>query len=560
MMQKLPKSKYGKDEYMKKKVLPVIIVFFLILVIAGAGLVSRYIPTGKKMDLTQYYGQPAEGEAVLVLGTEKMEQTALYADGKAYLPLEIVNTYLNQRFYWDADNQQILYATPSVLETYASSDNTEAEVLVKDGNTYLSLDLVKKYTDIDSYIYEKPNRVIIQYQFEDIQTVTVTKNGKIRYQGGIKSPVLAEVPAGMKLLFLEELENWSKVATLDGYIGYIEKNKLSAAAIEKQARSFEKEEYKYIKMDEPINLVWHQVMSTEANANLENDVQNVTGVNVISPTWFSVIDNAGNISSIASYDYVEQAHAMGMQVWGLVDNFNEAVSTTEVLSHTSSRQNLIQQLIYNAVEYGIDGINVDFEYLSEDVGIHFLQFLRELSLECHQHNLVLSVDNPVPEDFTSHYDREEQGKVVDYVIIMGYDEHYAGSEEAGSVASLPWVEQGIIDTLEEVPAERVINAVPFYTRVWRMDAVLPYSEAVTMEVAASLLEENNADVYWDEELSQYYGTYEKEGSTYKVWQEEEKSIAEKVKLVKKYNLAGVAAWKLGLERSSVWQAITENLQ
>lgn len=560
MMQKLPKSKYGKDEHMKKKIIPVIIVFFLILVIAGAGLVSRYIPTSKKMDLTQYYGQTAEGEAVLILGTETMEQRALVADGKAYLPIEIVNTYLNQRFYWDADNQQILYATPSTLETYVASGDAGTEVMVKDGNTYLSLDLVKKYTDMDSYVYENPNRVIIQYQFTDIQTVTVTKAGKIRYQGGTKSLVLTDVPVGMKLIFLEEMETWSKVATVDGYIGYIEKNKLSAVAVEEQERSFEKEEYKYIAMDTPINLVWHQVMSADANANLSSDVQNVTGVNVISPTWFSIIDNAGNISSIASYEYVEQAHAMGMQVWGLVDNFNEAVSTTEVLSHTSSRQNLIQQLIYNAEIYGIDGINVDFEYLSEDVGIHFLQFLRELSLECHQRGIVLSVDNPVPEDFTSHYDREEQGKVVDYVIIMGYDEHYAGSEEAGSVASLPWVEQGIIDTLEEVPAERVINAVPFYTRVWRMDAVLPYSEAVNMEVASSLLEENNADVYWDEDLSQYYGTYEKEGSTYKVWQEEEKSIAEKVKLVKKYNLAGVAAWKLGLERSSVWQVITENLQ
>lgn len=545
---------------MKKKVLPVIIVFFLILIIAGAGLVSRYIPTGKKMDLTQYYGQTADGEAVIVLGTEKMEQRALYSNGMTYLPLEFVNTYLNQRYYWDTDNQQILYATPSVLEKYPASMEAGTEVWVKDESTYLSLDFVKKYTDMDTYVYENPNRVIIQYQFSDVQVVTVQKKGKIRYQGGIKSPVLTEVTAGMKLLFLEELDNWSKVATTDGYIGYIEKNKLSAPAVEEQERGFEKEEYVYLSLDEPVNMVWHQIMSVEANENLSQDVQNMTGVNVISPTWFSVIDNAGNISSIASYSYVEQAHAMGMQVWGLVDNFSADMSTTEVLSHTSSRQNLIQQLIYNASEYGLDGINIDFEYLSEEVGSHFLEFLRELSLECHSHGLILSVDNPVPEDFTSHYDRKEQGKVVDYVIIMGYDEHYSGSEEAGSVASLPWVEQGICDTLEEVPSERVINAIPFYTRVWRMDAVLPYSEAVTMDVASSLLEENNADVYWDEDVSQYFGTYEKEGSTYKIWLEDEKSIAEKVKLVTKYNLAGVAAWKLGLEKDSIWSVITENLQ
>lgn len=545
---------------MKKKVIPVLIVFLLILLIAGAGLVSRYIPTGKTMDLTEYYGQTVGEEAVLILGTEKMEQTALISNGISYLPLEIVNAYLNQRYYWDADNQQILYATPSLLEKYPATQEAGEEVWVKDGIAYLSLELIKKYTDMDTYIYENPNRVIVQYQFSDLQKVTVVKKGKIRYQGGIKSPVLTEVTAGMNLLLIEELENWSKVATVDGYIGYIEKEKISASFVEDQERVFEKEEYTYLTMEKPVNMVWHQVTTVEANDYLANDMQNVTGVNVISPTWFSVIDNAGNISSIASYSYVEQAHAMGLQVWGLVDNFSADMSTTEVLSHTSSRQNLIQQLIYNAVEYGLDGINIDFEYLSEDVGIHFLQFLRELSLECHNHGLVLSVDNPVPEDFTSHYDREEQGKVVDYVIIMGYDEHYSGSEEAGSVASLPWVEQGIIDTLEEVSAERVINAVPFYTRVWRMDAVIPYSEAVGMELAASLLAEYNADVYWDEELNQYYGTYEKEGNTYKVWLEDARSIAEKVKLVSKYNLAGVAAWKLGMETDDVWQAISENLQ
>lgn len=217
-------------------------------------------------------------------------------------------------------------------------------------------------------------------------------------------------------------------------------------------------------MDSKVNMVWHQVTSTDANAYFADATANMTGVNVISPTWFYLTDTSGNIASIASADYVSQAHEKGLQVWGLIDNFTQEVSTTETLSSTAARQNIISQLIQAAQDVGMDGINVDFESLSEDVGTHFLEFLRELSIECHKNNLVLSVDNPVPEDFTSHYDRAEQGRVVDYVIIMGYDEHYVGSE-AGSVASLPWVEQGIQDTLDEVPAERVINAIPFYTRL-----------------------------------------------------------------------------------------------
>ena len=205
-------------------------------------------------------------------------------------------------------------------------------------------------------------------------------------------------------------------------------------------------------MDGKVNMVWHQVTSTDANAYFADATANMTGVNVISPTWFYLLDTSGNIANISSADYVAQAHEKGLKVWGLIDNFTQEVSTTETLSNTAARQNIISQLIQAATSVGMDGINVDFESLSEDVGIHFLEFLRELSIECHKNNLVLSVDNPVPEDFTSHYDRAEQGRVVDYVIIMGYDEHYVGSE-AGSVASLPWVEQGIQDTLAEVPAE-----------------------------------------------------------------------------------------------------------
>lgn len=544
---------------MKKKIIPVIIVFFLIIIIAGVGLVSRYIPTRERMDLNEYYGQTAEGEAVLILGTEKLEERALIGNGKAYLPIETVNKYLNQRYYWDEMNQQVLYATPSVLESYPGAAEAGDAVWVKDGAAYLSTDFVKKYTDIDAYVYENPSRVTIQYQFTDLNTVTVQKKGYIRYQGGTKSPVLTGVAKDSTLLLIEEMETWACVATFDGYIGYIERAKISAPSLMTQTREFQREEYSYISMDEPVNMVWHQVTNTEANAYLAEDMAEASGVNVISPTWFSVIDNAGNISSIASYDYVQMAHDMGLQVWALVDNFNENMSTTEVLKNTSSRQNLVQQLKNMALEYGIDGINVDFEYLSEEVGVHFLQFLRELSIECHNNGLVLSVDNPVPEDFTSHYDRAEQGRVVDYVIIMGYDEHYAGSEVAGSVASLPWVEKGIQDTLTEVPSERVINAIPFYARVWRMDDVMPYSEAVGMDLAYQLTQEHNADIYWNTELSQYYATYEKEGNTYQVWLEETKSIAEKVKLAGKYNLAGVAAWKLGFENSAVWQVIMDNL-
>ena len=547
---------------MNKKYKPVIAVAVLVILVAILGIVThvvmKYIPSSEKMDLNEYYGEMADGEIALVIGTEKLEERGLVDGDRVYLPLDVVNTYLNQRYYWDSVNQQILYATPSELTSASASSEAGDKVWVKDDKVYLNLTYVQEFTDLDAYITKDPYRIAIQYKFKNVKTVTVKKNTSIRYRGGIKSAILTSVKKGTKLRLIEEMENWDQVATDDGYIGYIDKKKVGEAEKTKFERSFNREQYSYLTMDSKVNMVWHQVTSTDANAYFADATANMTGVNVISPTWFYLTDTSGNIASIASADYVSQAHEKGLQVWGLIDNFTQEVSTTETLSSTAARQNIISQLIQAAQDVGMDGINVDFESLSEDVGIHFLEFLRELSIECHKNNLVLSVDNPVPEDFTSHYDRAEQGRVVDYVIIMGYDEHYVGSE-AGSVASLPWVEQGIQDTLDEVPAERVINAIPFYTRLWRTTGGNVTSEAIGMDQAQQTIAENNVETYWDKTTSQNYGKYDIDNSTYQIWLEDAQSVAEKVKLVSKYDLAGVSAWKLGFENNGIWQVISDNL-
>ena len=547
---------------MNKKYKPVIAVAVLVILVAILGIVThvvmKYIPSSEKMDLNEYYGEMADGEIALVIGTEKLEERGLVDGDRVYLPLDVVNTYLNQRYYWDSANQQILYATPSELTSESASSEAGDKVWVKDDKVYLNLTYVQEYTDLDAYITKDPYRIAIQYKFKNVKTVTVKKNTSIRYRGGIKSAILTSVKKGTKLRLIEEMENWDQVATDDGYIGYIDKKKVGEAEKTKFERSFKREQYSYLTMDSKVNMVWHQVTSTDANAYFADATANMTGVNVISPTWFYLTDTSGNIASIASADYVSQAHEKGLQVWGLIDNFTQEVSTTETLSSTAARQNIISQLIQAAQDVGMDGINVDFESLSEDVGTHFLEFLRELSIECHKNNLVLSVDNPVPEDFTSHYDRAEQGRVVDYVIIMGYDEHYVGSE-AGSVASLPWVEQGIQDTLDEVPAERVINAIPFYTRLWRTTGGNVTSEAIGMDQAQQTIADNNVETYWDKTTSQNYGKYDIDNSTYQIWLEDAQSVAEKVKLVSKYDLAGVSAWKLGFENNGIWQVISDNL-
>ena len=555
--------KHKTEKQTKKQQKPVVIVCILILVLAAVGVgtyfIKKYIPTKERMDLTEYYGQTGEDEMTVILGTDIMETKAVKSGDRVYLPLDMVNTYLNQRYYWDSANQQILYATPSELQYYPASESGDSEVWLKAGSVYLNLDFVKKFTDLDAYVYDNPSRIAIQHQFTSVNTATVKKDTSIRYRGGIKSPILTDVSEGTTLIYMEALEDWVQVATMDGYIGYIQKDKLSDMEKKDFERDFQKEEYTYITMEDKVNLSWHQVTTQEANAYLADSIANISGVNVISPTWFYIQDTAGNIGNIASADYVSLAHEKGLKVWGLIDNFTADVSTTETLSQLASRQNIIQQLVQTALSVGLDGINVDFESLSEDAGPHFLEFLRELSIECHKNNLVVSVDNPVPEDFTSHYDRKEQGLVVDYVIIMGYDEHYVGSD-AGSVASLPWVEQGVQDTIAEVAPERTILAIPFYTRLWKTTGGAVTSEAIGMDEAQNVLSTNGVEVVWDGSVGQNYATFEQDNSTYQIWLEDAQSIAEKVKLIQKYNLAGVAQWKLGFENSSIWQTISDNLQ
>ena len=212
----------------------------------------------------------------------------------------------------------------------------------------------------------------------------------------------------------------------------------------------------------------------------------------------------------------------------------------------------------DAAEYGFDGYNLDFESLKESAGPHYIQFVREMSTACRNNGLVLSVDNHVPAPYNQFYDRTEQGIVADYVIVMGYDEHYAGGEP-GSVASLDYVRNGIIDTLEEVPKEKVINAVPFYTRVWtEMEDGTVTSEAMGIERAQNWIEENHVELYWQDSLGQYFGECAVEGGSQYLWMEEERSLGLKMDLIKEYDLAGVACWKLGFEPAQIWDTITWN--
>lgn len=556
----------------KQKISPVIVIIGLIILVGLVGvitmLIQRFKPTDEKADLTSYYGMTEDGQAALILNDTVLETFGIVKDGEIYLSYEDVTTYLDTGFYLDESTGQMLLTTGQETQTLLPDDPANvtengSQILITgpDGGIYLALSSISNNTDMDCQIFEEPARAVMRTSWTGRQTVTVQKDGQVRVRGGIKSPILTEVKEGDTLDYLENLDDWVKVSSADGAIGYIETEAVSEpeeAPVHVENAALE---FVSVQKDYKINLAWHQVTNQAGNEALATTVAGTKGLTTISPTWYSVIDNAGTLSSLADRAYVDQAHAMGLEVWVLVDNFNPDVSTTEVLKNQASRGFIIAQLMQAATDYGFDGINIDFEQLGEETSSHYIQFLRELTLEAHKKSLVISVDNPVPQNYNMYYKRGQQGKIVDYVINMGYDEHYSGGEEAGSVSSLPFVQDSIIQTLKEVPARKVINAIPFYTRLWteRFGQEMPESEALGMDEADAYVAQLQMSVEWDASVGQNVATAEDDQARYSIWIEDEKSLEEKMKLVQEYDLAGVAEWKLGFERDTVWDIISQYL-
>lgn len=561
-------------EQQKKKAAPVLVVLILIVLVGAAGVVSflinRYKPGTEYMAGNEYFNLTDENSVALIQNGELLEEQAVLIGGEPYAAYTYVESQLNSCFYWDEETKGILLTTSGGVQTLLPGDAAVAKTpggqpavqQESDGKVYISLDVVKEYTDLDYAYYSDPNRVVIRNEWDGVEQATVQSDtAQVRQKGGIKSLILADVQKGDTLLYLENLDNWCKVMTADGYTGYIKTEDISEPeAIE--ARTAKKDSYERITRDHKINLVWHQSTSTESNDAMAEMTAEMTGVNVISPTWFSVTDETGTISSLASADYVKLAHEAGREVWGLIDNFNEAFDETTDLAYASVRSRIIEQLLAEAASCGMDGINVDFENLKEAGIPHYLQFLRELTSAAHAQNLVVSVDTPVPQAYTMYYQRGEQARFVDYMIVMAYDEHFAGSEEAGSVSSLPFVQQAVEEMTRVMPADQVICGIPFYTRVWteKFGQSAITSEVLGMDGAKNYAKENQMTETWDASLGQNVATVETSDARYTIWMEDEQSMEEKLKVIQSADLAGVAEWKLGFECADVWSLISEYIE
>ena len=551
-----------------------IFVLVVIVIAVSAILIKRFTPSREVMPLEEYY-QAEEGDVLVMLHDQYCEETAKLIDGQIYFRFDMVQELFNHRFYWDENENILSYTTPTeiIRAEVGSQDYTvnmnkttvQYQIVKTQGDAvYLAAEFVKQYSDMDYQFYEDPDRVTVQYEWKDYLYADVRRATQLRTEPDIKSPILRELETGEKLLYVDaateqEQNGFVKVMTADGIIGYVQTRALTDSYYETLESDFEAPVYTSIQRDYTINMVWHQVTNQSANDNVMSLLENTKGITAISPTWFRIASVDGTLSSLASESYVARMKEQGIEVWALVDNFHPDVDTFQVLSYTSRRERLVNEIIAAAIKYGLNGINIDFESLDVETGPHYIQFLRELSVKCRTNGIVLSVDNYVPTSYNAFYDREEQGEIVDYVIIMGYDEHHSRSETAGSVASIGYTREALENTLEEVPAEKIIMGIPFYTRLWReatIDGVTSLSsEALSMASAESVIEQYGAEPVWDEETGQYYIEYERDGAVYKMWQEEERSIEEKMKVIHDAQIAGVAAWRLGYETPEIWNVI-----
>lgn len=586
---------------MRKKAGPVIAALLLIVVIGLILIVGKkieaFIPSEEVQDLDEYFGIDEPDDVAIVWNQELTDMQGKCLEGSIYLDYDTVHDNLNSRFYWDANEQLLRYTTEKELVTayagrtdyFIGNDVTKEsyQIVRTEGDiVYVALDFVMKYTNLGYELYGDPYRILLTTDWSNAcGRTTIAKDTQMRVKGGIKSPILAELEKGTEVVVLEPMDEWCKVETTDGIIGYVKNKTLTGEG--KQATfsedqlpppSYAGENFTHNLMEEPVKLLWHQTMNADSNARIATVLANSKNVNVISPTWFYLNDNNGNFADHASRDYVNYCHEQGVKVWALFSNLENAeVDSTYVLTHTSVRENMVNQIISKALQYNLDGINIDFEALSSDVGDGFIQFIRELSLKCDDNGLVLSVDNYVPSAYTQFYNRAEQANFADYVIVMAYDEHYSGSGE-GSVSSIGFVENGARNTLDAgVPAEQLVLALPFYTRIWAetpkeedgdsaeaaSEDYVGYelsSETASMAEARSRIDVNGAQITWLDDCGQNYAQYEKDGVTYKVWLEDAQSLELKLKVMKNLNLAGAAFWKAGMETADVWDTISSYLE
>lgn len=562
----------------------VLLTLMMLLLFAGAAyggyIYVQYLENQPNTEMSiPYDGIPAP----LWLNGEMITESAYYkANDTLYLPFDFIKEQFDPYIFWDESVHSVIITTADKVLRFPSAQlealqNEEPftlafPVVVESDTIYVPLDLLQKFYPIQ-YRYHEQSRVLeIDYGGQAYQVGIVLRTAldeantqPLRVEASIHSPIYEHVFVDAPLRILGEQSGWYYVLSEQGIAGYMEKAHVRLGGITLLTEAPVPKTYvPWRPLGGKINMTWEHVVSRNPDTS---KIPELKGLNVISPTWFEIGDEEGNIINNADLNYVRWAHDRGYQVWGLISNGFKLDRTHAFLSNYETRQKIIRQMIQYAHLYDLDGYNIDFEnvYLKDKELL--VQFVRELTPYMHEMGLVVSMDvttKSTSEVWSMFYDRKALGEVVDYMMVMAYDQTPAGSKTSGSVSTLSWTENGIRGILEDVPAHKVLLGVPYYARMWAesKDAsgnITVTQKAYFMETVKNWLKERNITPVFDEKSGQHYAEYydQKDKLTYRIWIEDETSMRARAELVKKYDLAGIASWRRGFETPEIWDAIED---
>lgn len=553
--------------------------WFMVLVLLAAGAYwagSELLPSREHAD-PEWKGKI--DKPIFVAG-EVMELPALDSGEGLKLPFTVIQSVIDPNVRYEEETKSVILTTQRKLVLMKTDDmkgkinNKPVQLLFapmeEEGNLYLPTYLLKELYGIEAHEDGDSGAVLLYRAGESIQMAHVQSSSQkkdvtvtMRQGNSIHTPILAEMKPGENLRILDEADDWYYAQLDNGYAGYVKKKnvaldeKVIIPPLEEQPISPAKQK----RQSKVVNLTWEAVYNV---APKPSSIGEMPGVNVVSPTWFSLVDGKGNVQSKADRAYVNWAHGRGMQVWGLFSNSFEPEITSESLATFERRMTTIVQMLHYAKLYDLDGINIDYENVYTKDGGNLTQFMRELWPLAQEQGLVISIDvtpKSNSEMWSAFLDRRSLAEVTDYLIVMAYDEHWAASPVSGSVASLPWARSSMTRIIEEddVPPGKLILGIPLYTRVWTETqedgSTKVKSKAIGMKKAQEIIKEKSLKPKLSEETGQNYVEYREDGALHRIWLEDKDSLARRVEMAKSLQLGGIATWNRSFASSEAWDVL-----
>lgn len=486
-------------------------------------------------------------------------------DGQLYISYDFIKENIDKNINFNESENKV-YINNSKGSKVLPLDSKEANF---SGHKIILRSPVKKIDGklmlpIESFIYDynfdlrydKDNK---SYVLDNLsishKIATTTTDVNLREMSKKRSKLIKKVPKDSQVFLYDQENSYYRVREYNGYAGYVHKDYLDNITeippheLNTQAKK-------------PLNITWDYTYAGHSEDKIAN-IKNIPGVDIIIPTWFSIMNGNGDLIDRGNIDYVNRYRAMGIDVWGYLDNSFDAEITNKALSNENSRKKIIDKTIELCKKYGMKGLNIDFEGFKISDRDLFTTFVKELSEKAKSENIMISVDvtPQISSDVTKEpYDRKALAEICDLVVIMAYDQHWSSSEKSGSVAEYPWVEGSINVLFKSIPRDKMILGVPLYSRLWCEKNGKVSSKAISMDQTNNIIGSKGLTPKWNDECGQFYVEFNEGDALYKIWLEEKNSLALKTSLVNKYKLRGIASWRLGFETFDIWDAINNEIK